>query len=229
MNRLYFDCSNGISGDMVLNGLAALGVPSEEIAEALKGAVSCSGCCGCGHNHDHGHSHDTHSHRSYIEIKEMILNSGLSDNAKQTACSIYQTIAEAEAEVHGTLLEETHFHEVGRDEAILNIMGVAFCLDRLQIKEIYCGIICDGHGFIQCSHGEIPVPVPAVMAMRKNCDYRFERVDVATELVTPSGLGTLIGIGAQYVEAMPETEACVMVEAKGKRNTGRGGLKIYMY
>lgn len=228
MNRLYFDCSNGISGDMVLNGLAALGVPSEEIAEALKGVIPCGGCCGgCGHGHDH--SHDTHSHRGYIEIKEMILNSGLSDNAKQTACNIYQTIAEAEAEVHGTLLEETHFHEVGRDEAILNIMGVAFCLDRLQIKEIYCGVICDGHGFIQCSHGEIPVPVPAVMAMRKNCDYRFERVDVATELVTPSGLGTLIGIGAQYVEAMPETEACVMVEAKGKRNTGRGGLKIYMY
>lgn len=225
MNKLYFDCSNGISGDMVLNGLAALGVSSEEIAEALKGVIPCGGCC-CG-GHDHGH--DTHSHRSYIEIKEMILNSGLSDNAKQTACSIYQTIAEAEAEVHGTLLEETHFHEVGRDEAILNIMGVAFCLDRLKIKDIYCGIICDGHGFIQCSHGEIPVPVPAVMAMRKNCDYRFERVDVATELVTPSGLGTLIGIGAQYVEAMPETEACVTVEAKGKRNTGRGGLKIYMY
>ena len=164
MNRLYFDCSNGISGDMVLNGLAALGVPSEEIAEALKGVIPCGGCCG------HGHDHDTHSHRGYIEIKEMILNSGLSDNAKQTACNIYQTIAEAEAEVHGTLLEETHFHEVGRDEAILNIMGVAFCLDRLQIKEIYCGTICDGHGFIQCSHGEIPVPVPAVMAMSKNCD-----------------------------------------------------------
>ena len=50
MNRLYFDCSNGISGDMVLNGLAALGVPSEEIAEALKGVIPCGGCCGgCGH------------------------------------------------------------------------------------------------------------------------------------------------------------------------------------
>lgn len=223
MNKLYFDCSNGISGDMVLNGLAALGVPSGEIAEALKGAVPAGcGCCG-------GQHCGAHSHRGYIEIKEMILNSRLSDNAKRIAGSIYQTIAEAEAEVHGTLPEETHFHEVGRDEAILNIMGVAFCLDRLQIKEIYCGTICDGHGFIQCSHGEIPVPVPAVMAMRKVCDYRFERVDAATELVTPSGLGTLIGIGAQYVEAMPETEAYVTVEAKGKRNTGRGGLKIYMY
>ena len=41
MNRLYFDCSNGISGDMVLNGLAALGVPSEEIAEQLKGVIPC--------------------------------------------------------------------------------------------------------------------------------------------------------------------------------------------
>ena len=72
MNRLYFDCSNGISGDMVLNGLAALGVPSEEIAEALKGVIPCGGCCGgCGHGHDH----DTHPHRGYIEIKEMILNS----------------------------------------------------------------------------------------------------------------------------------------------------------
>ncbi len=223
MNKLYFDCSNGISGDMVLNGLAALGVPPCDIAEALKDAVPAGGGC-CGRQHC-----SAHSHRSYIEIKEMILNSGLSDNAKQIACSIYQTIAEAEAEVHGTLPEETHFHEVGRDEAILNIMGVAFCLDRLQIKEIYCGTICDGHGFIQCSHGQIPVPVPAVMAMRKACDYRFERVDAATELVTPSGLGTLIGIGAQYVEAMPEAEASVMVESKGKRNTGRGGLRIYMY
>ncbi len=223
MNRIYFDCSNGISGDMVLNGLAALGVSPAELKDALKGAVSC---CGCACTND---DHDMHSHRGYAEIKDIILDSRLSDNAKEIAFNIYKTIAEAEAEVHGSKLEETHFHEVGRDEAILNIMGVAFCLDKLDIEEIYCSTICDGHGFIQCSHGEIPVPVPAVMAMRNVCDYRFERVDAATELVTPSGLGILIGIGAQYAEAMPETEACVMVESKGKRDTGRGGLKIYLY
>lgn len=223
MKRIYFDCSNGISGDMVLNGLAALGVAAEEISEALSGAIECSGCVCQNHNHD------MHAHRNYIEIQDIILNSRLSDAAREIALNIYRTIAKAEAEVHGSKLEETHFHEVGRDEAILNIMGVAFCLDKLDIEEIYCSTICDGHGFIQCSHGRIPVPVPAVMVMRKSCDYRFKKVDAATELVTPSGLGILIGIGAQYAEAMPETEACVMVESKGKRNTGRGGLKIYMY
>lgn len=225
MNRLYFDCSNGISGDMVLNGLAALGVPSGKIAQAIAGSIKGSGCSGC-HQHEH---EPNRFHRSYIKIKEMIAASDLNDNAKQTALNIYKVIAKAESEVHKTPLEETHFHEVGRDEAVLNILGIGFCLDYLQIREIYCGTICDGHGFIQCSHGEIPIPVPAVAAMSKNCNYRFERVDAATELVTPSGLGILIGIGAQYVETMPETEACVMVEAKGKRDTGRGGLKIYLY
>ena len=195
MNRLYFDCTNGISGDMVLNGLSALGVPAEEIKEALSGAISGDCCHSC---HGHGHHH-SHTHRSYTEIKEIITGSSLNEKAKAISLEIYETIAKAEASVHGTSLMETHFHEVGRNEAILNIMGVGYCIDRLDIKEVLCGEICDGHGTIICSHGEIPVPVPAVMAMRKNCSFTFGEKDVNTELVTPSGLGILIGIGAKQV------------------------------
>ena len=184
------------------------------------------------HSHEHSHTHEyshPHEHRGMREITEIIQGSEMTDRAKKMALHVFDILAHAESKAHGVNVEEVHFHEVGAIDSIVDIAAIAVCMDNLDITDVIVPVLYEGTGFIRCQHGQIPVPVPAVMAMSKNCDYRFERVDAATELVTPSGLGTLIGIGAQYVETMPETEACVTVESKGKRNTGRGGLKIYMY
>lgn len=211
--KLYFDCTSGISGDMVRNALQELG-GNTAAAELLK----------LPHEHEHGETY--HSHRSYREICNIIEESQLSRQIKDMSCSIYQVIARAEAKVHGSDLEHIHFHEVGRNEAIRNIVGIAAALEDLKIRQIFCSGIHDGKGFIQCSHGRIPVPVPAVMAMRETCDYPFVTEDVETEMVTPSGLGILIGIGAEYTQEIPSGTVRKTVTVKGGRDTGREGLKV---
>lgn len=228
---LYFDCTSGISGDMVLNALTQLGGSIED-------AAGLDLSCGhhhhdghpqnSGHHHD-GHSHEEgthHSHRSHKEIQQIIEKSRMPQTVKATMRVIYQVIAAAEAKVHGSDMENVHFHEVGRDEAVRNIAGIAAAIESLDIQEIYCSKLHDGKGFIECSHGTIPVPVPAVMAMRENCDYIFVTEDIETELVTPSGLGILMGLGAKYKEIMPAGRIVKTAIAKGGRDTGKEGLKI---
>lgn len=212
--KLYLDCTSGISSDMLLNALIGLGGKTNE-SDLLR----------LPHERDIDHAGRHHSHRSHKEIKTLIQGSELSQDVKDTSLSIYSVIAAGEAQVHGSTIEEVHFHEVGRDQAILNIVGIAVALESLDIKEIYCSAIHDGKGFTKCSHGTIPVPVPAVMAIRKNCDYVFVTEDIEQELVTPSGLGALIGIGAKYTAAVPQGKVVKTVIVKGGRDTGKEGLK----
>ena len=60
--------------------------------------------------HDHGHIHE---HRGMKEIREILLNSEMTDRAKETALHIFQILAKAEAKAHGVSEEQVHFHEVG--------------------------------------------------------------------------------------------------------------------
>ncbi len=211
--KLYFDCTSGISSDMVFKALTLMGgdgvwakhVAIPEDSQNIEG----------------------HHHRSYAEVKEIIENSLMTDKVRATTYAIYDVIATAEAKVHGTTVEDVHFHEVGRDQAIRNIVGIAGAVNSLFINEIYCSEIHDGTGTIQCSHGEIPVPVPAVQAMMEVSDYKFVTdEDVKTEMVTPSGLAVLMGIGAKYVPEMPEGVLLQDVTIKGGRDTGKDGLRV---
>lgn len=248
---------------MVLKALMDLSGQREAIEEALKHEHLHTH-----DDHDHGHSHTDHidhSHsgdhdhhhahgRSWLKVRELIDHSSFSDEAKQTAISIYQNIAEAEASVHGETLETIHFHEVGRDEAIKNALGIGMAIEAIKNSgqdadeqlEILTSPICDGKGTIVCSHGEIPVPVPAVMALRAKCTYAFETADVNMEMVTPSGLASLMGIKAKPAvktlqqlletpadrnsvgDSAPRVKLVDETEAKGSRDTGRDGLRVYL-
>ncbi len=247
MKILYFDCSNGISGDMLLKSVSSLSGNGPQIyemmeKEPLQGEDSGHGshekhkAHGDVRHHEHSHGHG----RSFRKVRELIENSGFSAKAKETALEIYGHIAKAEAKVHGATLETVHFHEVGRDEAVKNALAIGMALEYISPDRVLVSDIYDGHGTILCSHGEISVPVPAVMALRENCSYTFRTADVETEMVTPSGLAGLMGIGAEpeKSEALPDGEddgsllnqakVLAETEAKGSRPTGRPGLKAYI-
>ncbi len=227
---------------MVLKALMDLSGQREAIEKALKNEHLHTHE---DHHHDHHHAHG----RSWLKVRELIDHSSFSDEAKQTAISIYQNIAEAEASVHGETLETIHFHEVGRDEAIKNALGIGMALEAIKNSgqdadeqlEVLTSPICDGKGTIVCSHGEIPVPVPAVMALRAKCTYAFETADVNMEMVTPSGLASLMGIKAKPAvktleeilaelgdSGSPRVRLLAETEAKGTRDTGRDGLRVYL-
>ena len=212
MRAIYFDCTNGVSGDMVSAAL-------KELCGFETGAAISEESCG------HGHTH-----RCFADIREIINKCDISGAAKEKALSIYKVIAEAEAAVHETNIKNVHFHEVGRNKAIENIIGAAVCADALLADRIFVSEICDGKGSIECSHGVIPVPVPAVMAMRGKSSLIFKTDEsVRTEMVTPSGLAILIGLGASYRKEIPEGGIIKKTVAYGARETGRkGGLTAYL-
>lgn len=217
MRILHLDCSNGVSGDMMLRALAELGECSEEVTAKMAAADKADTDAG-----DGAHSHG----RSYKEVREMINGSGFSQKARETALRIYGHIAEAEAKIHGKTPETVHFHEVGRDEAVKNALGIGMALEIIAPDKVTVSTICDGSGTVVCSHGEIPVPVPAVQALREKCSYSFETVDVDMEMVTPSGLAAVMGIGAEPGEMAGDI--IKKAEAAGMRDTGRGGFKAYI-
>ena len=231
MKRIYLNCENGISGDMVLNALIDL----NEDPQAVRSEIHrISHLIGAPHEHHHEHNHDhdehvhEHFHRSYSDVKNIIESLDVSSDVKAVAQQIYAVVAKAESTVHGDSLDELHFHEVGRDQAIANVLGVAVCLNELKTDEVIVSDICDGHGTVKCAHGVLNVPVPAVKAMLDDCDLTYRQTEHEGEMVTPSGLAMVIGCGAVTGDK-PEGIPVRTAEAFGGRRTGEHGLIAELY
>ncbi len=237
MKKIYLNCENGVSGDMVLNALIDLNEDPQAVRSEIHRISHLIGAPhehqhDHDHEHDHNHNHDEHVHehfhRSYSDVKHIIESIDVSNSVKAVAQQIYAVIAKAESTVHGDSLEELHFHEVGRDQAIANVVGVAVCLNKLKADKVIVSDICDGHGTVKCAHGVLNVPVPAVKAMLDDCDLAYRQTEYEGEMVTPSGLAMVIGSGAVTGDK-PEGSPVSSSEAFGGRRVGKHGLVAELY
>ncbi|MBN3871823.1 nickel pincer cofactor biosynthesis protein LarC [Nostoc sp. JL33] len=215
MNKIaYLQCPTGISGDMCLGALVSLGVPVEYLIEKLNGLgieqeyqlraelVQRNGQQATKvhvdllhdrhHHHDHEHSHDHTRHLP--EIERMILKAGLPSRAEAWSLAVFRQLAVAEGAVHGISPEKVHFHEVGAVDAIVDIVGTCLGLDWLGIESnqsglplLYCSAFPTGGGTVKAAHGQMAVPVPAVLKLweMRGCPVYSNGID--RELVTPTG------------------------------------------
>ncbi|MEZ4357698.1 MAG: nickel pincer cofactor biosynthesis protein LarC [Eubacteriales bacterium] len=143
------------------------------------------------HNHEHHHEedkHEEHHHRGLSDINKIIEESDLEIIVKQIAKSIFKTLAEAEAKVHGTTVEEIHFHEVGAVDSIVDIVGTAVLLNIIKPEMIICSPINTGSGTVKCAHGIMPVPAPATAEILQGLKYYAKGEG---ERTTPTGASIL--------------------------------------
>jgi pyridinium-3,5-bisthiocarboxylic acid mononucleotide nickel chelatase len=174
------------------------------------------------------HHHNTHNARNLRDIEKLIDLSELTLNVKEFSKKVFREIAGAEAKVHNKAIDEVHFHEVGAVDSIVDIVGTAICLDMLGVDKVYSSPLHDGKGFIECQHGVIPVPVPAVMEMLSGSKIPLISEDVGTELVTPTGMG-IIKVLANAFGDMPAALIEKVGYGMGKRETGRfNALRIML-
>jgi uncharacterized protein (TIGR00299 family) protein len=214
MNKIaYLQCPTGISGDMCLGTLVSLGVPVEYLIEKLNGLgieqeyqlraelVQRNGQQATKvhvdlvhdhHHHEHEHNHDRTRHLP--EIEQMILKAGLPSRAEAWSLAVFRQLAVAEGAVHGISPEKVHFHEVGAVDAIVDIVGTCLGLDWLGIDSnneglplLYCSAFPTGGGTVRAAHGQMAVPVPAVLKLweMRGCPVYSNGID--RELVTPTG------------------------------------------
>jgi len=197
---------------------------------------------GDGHSHDHGdggHDHHHHDHeaghdhadqthaeghgpqRTYAEVVELVESMDLPANVREDALAVFEILGEAEASVHGTSLEDTHFHEVGADDAIADVVGVALLLDDLDPERVVTTPLSTGGGEVSMSHGTYPVPAPAVVEIAERADWSLRGGPVDRELLTPTGAAILAHL-AEGVDRLPDLH----VESSGY---GAGGWDLDPY
>jgi uncharacterized protein (TIGR00299 family) protein len=173
------------------------------------------------HDHDHDENHHTHDgdehdsgghephaegagpHRSYREVCELVASMGLDPEIEERATEIFTILGEAEAAVHGEDLDTIHFHEVGADDAIADIVGAVLLLLDLDPNQVVTTPLATGGGTVEMSHGTYPVPGPAVVEIAEQAEWSIRGGPIERELLTPTG-AAILAVIAEGVETLPE-------------------------
>ena len=207
----FFDCFAGISGDMTLGAFIDLGLPVSDLQELLNllglSEVQLT-AQRCAKDHLTGvHLQLDFSFRrpqpsrSYREILDLLASAPLSEEVKERSFAMFRHLGEAEARIHGQPLEEVHFHELGALDTILDLVGVAYGVEKLGINRVFCSSLPMGFGLITAGHGRLPNPAPATLELLKGLPVYG--TDLPGELVTPTGAVILKGLGASFEPCPP--------------------------
>ena len=205
---LYLDCLSGISGDMFLGALLEL-LPLEFDLTGTLSAIAIKGYYVEVAREKRGGMagtkvrvrSDEHEHRHLSDILEILKGSALSDQVRGFAEKAFSLLAEAEARVHGTTVEEIHFHEVGAVDSIIDVVGACLLLEQLGWPRVIASAVNIGSGTVECAHGVMPVPAPATAELLKGIPVRV--LGEPMERTTPTG-AVLLRVFAQEYGNIPD-------------------------
>ncbi len=239
MKILYIDLLNsGISGDMFLAGLLGLISEPHIILHELRDLKNYLS------NVKRLDIELIHTERSGIQLNQLkidieekkdhrtaktlqeslnnfLLNSKISDSAKNYANKVLNSLIQAEVAVHGELIENIHLHELSSIDTFIDIIGVATILDNLdgfgKGLRISCGKLPLGGGKINTKHGIIAIPAPATLKILEKSNLVTFGGPIDSELVTPTGAALLVNLEPQILQYPAEMKIIKSVYSTGQR------------
>lgn len=194
MRAAILDPFSGIAGDMTLGAMLDVGLDPEwlrglparlglnEVGVAIKTVVRGELRCQKVDFSIPPQPHGRHIHH----IRDMVAKSDAPQSVREKADRAFTAIASAEAEIHGVTIEKVHLHEVGAVDAILDVVGVMWGFEMLEVERVYCGTVALGDGTVRAAHGMLPVPAPATLKLLEGHPVR-PGPEGSGELVTPTG------------------------------------------
>jgi pyridinium-3,5-bisthiocarboxylic acid mononucleotide nickel chelatase len=200
----YLDCPTGISGDMLLAAILDAGAGLEPI----NASIASLGMGGCSLAVEETRRQGFRalqarvdcpaedSPRTLHDISLMIELGRLTPRAKRQAKQIFLRLAEAEAKVHGTSVENVHFHEIGAADSLADIVGAVVGLELLGVERLVASPLPAGSGTIEIGHGACAVPAPAAAELLKGIPLAPS--DIAGELTTPTGAAILAALAESF-------------------------------
>ncbi len=240
----YFECSSGISGDMILGSLVDAGVPLEKLEKellrlnlsgytlkerkvkrngfkALKVDVKIS-------NREHSRGlKQTTGKRKWKDVEQIIGKSKLSPQIKAQGLKIFRRLFDAEARVHGGRYDRIHLHELGAVDCLVDVFGTLIGIDLLGIDTIYSSPLNLGAGTVNTDHGILPVPAPATLDLLKNIPVYSS--NASFELTTPTGAVLISSLATEFCSLPKMTVTRVGTGAGGKDvDTGPNILRLFL-
>ena len=216
---------SGLSGDMIVSGLASLAGIDVKMFSSLTNSINAAELEGRSTIIEHSINNISgyrlqmdlpkeHSHRSWREISDIINSSSMQEGAKEIAINAFHLLAMAESQVHSIDPDKVTFHEVGALDSIFDICMAAILLDEIKPNSIICSPLPLGDGEVHCDHGVLMTPAPAVQELLSGVPVYG--IDAGVETVTPTALAILKGVKVQF-GLWPEMTIDRMVRAYGNR------------
>jgi uncharacterized protein (TIGR00299 family) protein len=222
----WFNCSAGVAGDMVLAALVDAGADRVAIDAAIAtlgvdgGAVSFQRVERCGISAMWADvdvasrsAGGDHPHRPAREIIAMLERSGLPARVTQRATDVFRRLAEVEGAIHGVSPDDVELHEVGAIDSIIDVVGVCAGLESLGVDELYHGPIALGSGSVSGSHGVVPNPAPATVALLAMANAPASGLETTLEVTTPTGAALMTVLGRSG--AMPTADIVAVGRGAG--------------
>lgn len=200
MRIAILDPAAGISGDMTLGALLALGVPKEWLEElpsrlglgdvrvtvrdVRRSGVTCKQVEFTIPEQPHG--------RQVGELIRLVEAAPVSQWVKERALRAFRLLGDAEGRVHGVSPDKVHLHEVGAVDAVLDIVGAIEGFERLGVGAVHHWPVAVGQGWVEAAHGRLPVPAPATAILLEGLEIAASGGGpVEGEATTPTGAALL--------------------------------------
>ena len=226
----WIDASAGIAGDMVLGALIDAGADLAVVQEAVDAVIGDSVRLSCEPVTRAGQ----HASRLSVEviaedvpvrewrtIQQLIAQAELAAPIRDRALATFGRLAEAEGRTHQRPQDQVHFHEVGALDSIADIVGISAALHALQIDSVSASAVAVGSGRLQGVHGDLGVPVPAVVELASGWKIF---AGGSGELTTPTGMAVISAL-AERCEDLPLLAIQASGAGAGSRDTlGRPNL-----
>lgn len=224
MSRLvYVDAVGGASGDMLLAALIDAGVSQDDVAAAWEAVLPdrftlrTEQVLRAGlrarllriQGSDPMRASPSAS-RPIRDLVERVRDAPLVPKLRDAALAVLERLGEAEAAVHGADPEDVHLHELGDDDTLLDVVGVAAALDALGALEpgslFVSSLPVAGGESVRASHGWLPLPSPVTLELLRGLPIRGEG---GGETVTPTAAAILRALATPSVHPPAMTVAAV--------------------
>ena len=144
MNVLYVDVAGGAAGDMLLAALLDAGASRDEVSDAVSAVLGRRVDCVTAEVRRRGlralalsaQGDLSVERRRPRELLDAVEHAALEDGVRARATAVLQRLFDAEAKVHGREIAGLELEELGEDDTLLDVVGVAAALGSLGVERV---------------------------------------------------------------------------------------------
>jgi len=235
MRIAYFDCFSGVSGDMILGAMIDAGLDVKVLQNGLS-KLKLPGCKIEAHRVQRGglsavkvdilNRKNLPPFSTFPQIERHIRQSALPNPVQKKALAVFDRMAKAEAAVHGRRRHQTHLHEVGDVDTLIDVTGSVIGLFLLGIDQVIASPIHVGAGEVSTRAGIFPVPTPATARLLKGAP--IYATGLRGELTTPTGAAIITTLASSFAPLPPMTVEKIGYGAGGAERTTPNLLRLFI-
>ena len=209
MKVLYVDVVGGAAGDMLLAALLDAGASRDEVSDAVSAVLGRRVECVTAEVRRRGlralalsaPGNLSAERRRPRELLDVVERAALGDGVRARATSVLRRLFDAEAKVHGRELDELELEELGEEDTLLDVVGVAAALASLGVERVDVSAIPMPPPSNGGTHGS---PAPVTLELLSGFGLQPSVAGTGLpETVTPTAAAILSGVG-RHVPELPE-------------------------